>query len=125
MKKDKVPPTGRGLTQAEIAGHVVIALVAAASMTLWAQPQDAYVTIRLAIAAYIMSLCTSLGVAYTGRAYLTYQAAVYYAFYLWARWALLDHFEGSIEKLLQPVACVTWGLVVVYFLSRFALPQSH
>lgn len=125
MNKDKVPSVGKGLTQVEIARHVVAALVAATCMTTWARPQDPYVLVRLAVAAYIMSLCTSLGVAYLGRGYLIFQAAMYYAFYLWARWTLLDRFQGSLEKMFQPIACVTWGLVVVYFFSRLVLPRAH
>jgi len=123
----KVPAQGKGLTQKEILVHVVWALVSAAGMTLWSQSPTPYVLVRIALAAYIMALASSLGTAYTGGKQAVYlHAILFYWFYQWAKWALLEQFEGPLEKQFFPViGAVTWGSVIVHLVSRFFLPHAH
>ena len=127
IRPEKIPAQGKGLTQREILIHVVLALVSAAGMTVWARPPTPFILVRVALAAYVMALAATLGVAYVGsRTMLSVHAILCYWFYVWAKWALFDHFVPPFEDQFWPtVGTVTWGIVGVHFVSRFLLPQAH
>jgi|WetSurMetagenome_2_1015567.scaffolds.fasta_scaffold00112_39 hypothetical protein len=111
------------LTQGQVIVHILYALVATTCIVVFSQPRNSYVTVRIAVAIYLMVVTTNFAQAYYDTKRTLFIAfGVFFMLNQWGTWALIHQYNNNTTVVAAYLKWVTIGWIVASALAKVILP---